>query len=528
MNQGDTNGETTRERPRFRSLPVMRAPGHRRRRTNRARWVWRAGALLLLGAVGASPPLCPACPAPGFAQAFRGASLHTAGMSAPRVAQPQAATTAASASTVTMPPAIGVAVLHRVETSGQRSTPTLELLGDTQSDLAFARADRLSHHVLGLLITIDASCYSQAPPAAPAPEASRAVDLCSPTAVAPAPAKSLPVLLPGKVLPGALLRLPFAGMYPTTQPYGPTSLRIEPSYDGYPHFHTGLDYGLPRGTPVGAAAAGRVLAAGWDPSGFGNRVLIDHGHGLQTLYGHLERVLVKPGQVVAAGQEIGLSGNTGNSTGPHLHFGVRFEGIWVNPTACLRASKRPGAAILLTVPPPPRHASASRASRRPSSTAYFTPSPTRAAARPSRTYAAVVAVTRYPSPAAPTATLVPPSPTITAASTIAVTSTSTSTPTPTWTPLLPSSTPTATASPTITPSATITTTATATASATLGLPTGTPIPALTATGAPSPTQTPVAFGSPADPGDTATSSDSPSPSDAVIVMGQDTATSTPS
>ncbi len=98
--------------------------------------------------------------------------------------------------------------------------------------------------------------------------------------------------------------------------------------------HQGLDYAVPTGTPVAAANAGTVLLAG--PLYFeGNCVVLDHGQGLLTLYLHLSEVKVKHGERIARGQEIGLSGGTGRATGPHLHFAVRWEGIYINPATLL-------------------------------------------------------------------------------------------------------------------------------------------------------------------------------------------------
>ncbi len=134
------------------------------------------------------------------------------------------------------------------------------------------------------------------------------------------------------------LAMPFSGQYSVTQGYGPTDFTAEPSYDGYTHFHTGIDYGLPQGTEVKAAASGKVIAAGWTDVGYGNEVMIDHGNGVVSLYGHLSQVDAKVGDTVQAGQEIGLSGSTGNSTGPHLHFGVEVNGKWVDPTPYLNGS----------------------------------------------------------------------------------------------------------------------------------------------------------------------------------------------
>lgn len=153
------------------------------------------------------------------------------------------------------------------------------------------------------------------------------------TAVAAGAATTAPTGVGGG---SAALQMPFSGTVSITQGFGPTSFSSEPPYEGYAHFHTGIDFGVPSGTAIDAAAGGTVVAAGWDNTGFGNRVIIDHGNGLQTLYAHLEQVNVTPGMQVAAGQEIGLSGSTGNSTGPHLHFGVKLNNQWVDPTPYLQ------------------------------------------------------------------------------------------------------------------------------------------------------------------------------------------------
>jgi murein DD-endopeptidase MepM/ murein hydrolase activator NlpD len=131
------------------------------------------------------------------------------------------------------------------------------------------------------------------------------------------------------------LQMPFQGQAAVTQPFGPTSYAAEPAYDGYTHFHTGMDFGVAMDTPIAAAGTGKVVAAGWDNTGFGNRVIIDHGNGVRTLYGHLDKITVQAGQMVRAGQQIGLSGTTGNSSGPHLHFGVEVNGQWVDPSPYL-------------------------------------------------------------------------------------------------------------------------------------------------------------------------------------------------
>jgi murein DD-endopeptidase MepM/ murein hydrolase activator NlpD len=98
--------------------------------------------------------------------------------------------------------------------------------------------------------------------------------------------------------------------------------------------HQGLDFAAPTGTPVLAANSGTILLAG--PLYFeGNCVVIDHGQGLLTLYLHLSEVRVKPGERIARGQQIGLSGGTGRATGPHLHLAVRWQGVYLNPATLL-------------------------------------------------------------------------------------------------------------------------------------------------------------------------------------------------
>jgi murein DD-endopeptidase MepM/ murein hydrolase activator NlpD len=98
--------------------------------------------------------------------------------------------------------------------------------------------------------------------------------------------------------------------------------------------HEGIDIGVGVGTPVRAAAAGTVIYAGW-MSGYGNLVVIDHGNGLSTAYAHNSSLAVAVGQSVAAGEVVSYSGNTGNSTGPHVHFEVRVGGSAVDPLGYL-------------------------------------------------------------------------------------------------------------------------------------------------------------------------------------------------
>ncbi|MBZ9643009.1 M23 family metallopeptidase [Streptomyces sp. PSKA30] len=107
--------------------------------------------------------------------------------------------------------------------------------------------------------------------------------------------------------------------------------------------HSGQDFAVPTGTNVVAAHGGTVVKAGGNGAGdgpaYGNAVVIKHGNGTFSQYAHLSRVDVRVGQVVATGQHIALSGNTGNSSGPHLHFEIRTTanyGTAINPVAFLR------------------------------------------------------------------------------------------------------------------------------------------------------------------------------------------------
>ena len=94
--------------------------------------------------------------------------------------------------------------------------------------------------------------------------------------------------------------------------------------------HTGTDVGASQGAPIWAAQSGRVIMAEYN-GGYGNCVMIDHGNGITTLYGHMSAILVSTGATVNQGQQIGRVGSTGNSTGPHLHFEVLIDGTPVNP-----------------------------------------------------------------------------------------------------------------------------------------------------------------------------------------------------
>jgi murein DD-endopeptidase MepM/ murein hydrolase activator NlpD len=98
--------------------------------------------------------------------------------------------------------------------------------------------------------------------------------------------------------------------------------------------HPGLDLGAPYGSAIHAAASGTVVWCGW-MSGYGNLVMIDHGGGIATAYGHQSRIAVGCNQQVSQGQVIGYVGSTGYSTGAHLHFEVRVNGTPVDPLGYL-------------------------------------------------------------------------------------------------------------------------------------------------------------------------------------------------
>ena len=127
---------------------------------------------------------------------------------------------------------------------------------------------------------------------------------------------------------GGTFNWPISG--PITSPFG---WRVHP-ITGASRFHSGIDIGGDYGETIHAAGAGIVSYAGWI-SGYGYAVIIDHGGGISTLYGHNQALLVSEGQSVSQGQAIAECGTTGNSTGPHCHFEVRVDGEPVNPMGYL-------------------------------------------------------------------------------------------------------------------------------------------------------------------------------------------------
>jgi murein DD-endopeptidase MepM/ murein hydrolase activator NlpD len=194
------------------------------------------------------------------------------------------------------------------------------------------------------------SFASEAESVAPAPQPSSAPDAVRLRPIAPPPAVvafaggSVPAGSAARVVPfapkivagGRTIPVSASGSY-STQTIGKDSLvvtspfgyRIHP-VTGVPAMHTGVDLRAALGESVGASMAGTVVFAGYH-GGYGNIVVVDHGRGLLTFYGHLSEIQATLGQRVLAGQTVGLAGSTGRSTGPHLHYEVRVNGTPQNP-----------------------------------------------------------------------------------------------------------------------------------------------------------------------------------------------------
>ncbi|MCW5881459.1 MAG: M23 family metallopeptidase [Anaerolineae bacterium] len=136
---------------------------------------------------------------------------------------------------------------------------------------------------------------------------------------------------------GSAFRSPLANVAPASAGFG--QYRI---FDGgaLRDFHTGIDYAVPSGTPIQAPAAGRVVVA--EPMKVrGNNIWIDHGWGVYSGYFHLSSLAVEPGQLVKPGQTLGTVGTTGRSTGPHLHWEMRVNGVAVDPLEWTRRAIGP-------------------------------------------------------------------------------------------------------------------------------------------------------------------------------------------
>jgi len=180
----------------------------------------------------------------------------------------------------------------------------------------------------------------------------------NPRAIAPHPAMGGPFIPLRSAAPRTLKELSLARLatslrqldtmerallaIPNSAPAQPLTLssgfgvRSDP-FNGAAALHAGIDITGDRGQPIMAAAAGRVVSVG-PQGGYGNLVIVDHGHGIQTRYGHLSGFDVRPGQMVARGQQIARMGSTGRSTGDHLHFEVRLNDRAVNPRPFLESN----------------------------------------------------------------------------------------------------------------------------------------------------------------------------------------------
>ncbi len=151
-------------------------------------------------------------------------------------------------------------------------------------------------------------------------------------------------LIESRLLEGRLAQLMVPSSKPVEGPVGSGfGFRIDP-FSGRPALHTGLDFPADVGTQILAAAGGVVVSTALHPA-YGNLVELDHGNGLQTRYAHVSKVLVKTGDLVKRGQLLALVGNTGRSTGPHLHFEVTVAGVPQNPARFLAGRASAPAAV---------------------------------------------------------------------------------------------------------------------------------------------------------------------------------------
>jgi murein DD-endopeptidase MepM/ murein hydrolase activator NlpD len=141
---------------------------------------------------------------------------------------------------------------------------------------------------------------------------------------------------PGTVEPSAI-SIPSAEPVHNTNFTSGFGVRTDP-FRGRAAMHAGIDLAGPIGSPIYATADGVVDRAEWNNGGYGNLVEIDHGHGIQTRYGHLTRYIVSNGEHVKRGQLIAYMGSTGRSTGSHLHYEVRIDGQAVNPVPFLQST----------------------------------------------------------------------------------------------------------------------------------------------------------------------------------------------
>lgn len=151
------------------------------------------------------------------------------------------------------------------------------------------------------------------------------------------------IMIPGGSKPFVAAKPNYTGAAPRAAPKGTTNFITPVSACLSQVFwsrHSGVDLAGPIGTPVYAADSGYIAVVGWDNSGYGNMILLNHGNGYLTRYGHLSAFNVDPGQAVKKGQLIGRVGSTGHSTGPHLHFEVILNGVFKNPAYYIKIPGR--------------------------------------------------------------------------------------------------------------------------------------------------------------------------------------------
>lgn len=213
------------------------------------------------------------------------------------------------------------AALQSQEQAQQRARNQLDILAAERSNLV-AIADAQRRHVASEVAQIeDLSASEEAQLEALIVERQREIEAQREAA------RRAAGIVGTTSAPGALA-WPVSGTI--TSPFG---YRRNP-FGGGMEFHQGLDIAAPMGTTITAAAAGTVISAGWY-GGYGNYILIDHGGGMATGYGHCSQIFVSVGQQVQKGQAIGAVGSTGVSTGPHVHFEVRINGKAVDPAPYL-------------------------------------------------------------------------------------------------------------------------------------------------------------------------------------------------
>lgn len=264
---------------------------------------------------------------------------------APEAAPPEAANDA--------PPAGETYTVRRGDTLFQIA----RRVGRSVAELAAANAIRNPNLIFpGQVLVIAGEETAVAPPPTPSPQPPPAAGDNTYTVrrgdtlyqIARRFGVSLPALIQANQIPnprliavGQVLQIPegvqaAADNAPAPDTPAPTGDLIWPTdshniIQHYRYGHTGIDIPLPVGTEVRAVAAGAVEFAGWNNGGFGNLVVIDHGNGLRTVYAHNSEFKVKTGQTVAQGDVVALSGHTGYSTLPHLHFGMLLNYQSVNP-----------------------------------------------------------------------------------------------------------------------------------------------------------------------------------------------------